>query len=284
MSQINRTGTFRFQPIDAGIATTKNGYPQWVAQLKATEYYDVETEQWIDWSEYDENEIVCYMVLFDSNNKPTLNITQLQKALGWSGTSFEELEYEHIADVIFQGRVEEHTYEGTTSLRVNWVDAYDAEPGRTLQKLDVNEVKKLNAKFATQLRELSGGTKPQSVPATKTSKEEVKAAKKEKLAEQAARSKTAEDKVSQPKSRPTPPRLPPKKKAISEEQEVIEKGQAWIDCCKMRSDSVSDKELENTWHDVVDSLGGEDAVEENKLWKSVRDKVISQIDVKPEQE
>jgi hypothetical protein len=53
MSQINRTGTFRFQPVDAGISLTKNKFPQWIAQLQAVEYYDEDTEQWIDWSEYE---------------------------------------------------------------------------------------------------------------------------------------------------------------------------------------------------------------------------------------
>ena len=278
MSQIDRTGTFRFQPVDAGVAITKNGFPQWVAQLKAVAYYDEETEQWIDWTEYEENEIACYMVLFDSNNKPTLNATQLQKALGWSGASFEELEYEHIADVKFQGRIEEHTYEGTTSLRINWVDAYDAEPGRILQKLNTDDVKKLSAKFAGQLRTLSGGTKPQSVPA-KPNKEEIKAAKKEELAEKAARGKAAEAKAPQPKSKLTPPKLPAKKKPAPEE--IIEKGTAWGDCCIARDKSISDKDLEAAWHDAVDTWGGEDVVEEKGLWGKVRDVVIEQMGKAP---
>lgn len=276
MSQINRTGTFRFQATDAGIALTKNQYPQWVAQLSAIEYYDEDTEQWIDWSEYDEREIGCYMVLFGKDGKPTLNATQLQKALGWSGASFEELEYEHIADVKFQGRVEEHTYESTTSLRVNWIDAYDAEPGRTLQKLDTAKVKEVSARFAGGLRTLSGGVKPQSVPKPKVDKEGAKAAKREQLAGQKARGEAAEAKAPQPKSRPVPPRPPAKNKTASEEQEKIDKGSAWADCCAGRDKSVSDKDLENAWHRIVDDLGGEDVVEEKGLWVKVRDIVVSE--------
>jgi len=284
MSQINRTGTFRFQATDAGIKAKKKGEKdsnvvQWIAQLKAVEYYDEETEQWIDWSEYDECEITAYLTLFGKEKQAIFHVHQLQKALGWSGADFSEIETEHIADVIFQGRVEEHTYEGVTSLRIAQVDAYDAEPGRILQKLDADEVKKLNAKFASQLRELSGGIKPQSVPKPKVDKEEAKAAKREQLAGQRARGKAAEAKAPQPKSRPVPPRSPAKNKTASEEQEKIDKGSAWADCCAGRDKSVSDKDLENAWHRVVDELDGEDVVEKKSLWADVRDKVITQVKI-----
>ena len=282
MSQVDRTGTFRFQAVDAGVSLSVNDYPQWVAQLQAVEYYDEETEQWIDWSQYEEREITCYLVLFGSDGNPTLNAKQLQKALGWSGASFEELEYEHIADVVFQGRTEERTYQDSTNIRVTWVDAYDAEPGRVLQKLDTDQVKALNARFASKLRDLSGGQKPRKVD-----KEALKAAKKEELeakkedagATKAKRGRPAKSESKpQPPSPPKPPK-PPAKKA--EKIETIDKGAAWIDCCQERDKSVDDKTLENTWHAAVDNLGGEDAVEENGRWAEVRDAVLAKVGKSP---
>jgi len=281
MSLIDRCGTFRFQIIDSGIAEKETGTIQWVAQLKAVEYYDEETEQWIDWTEYEECEITAYLTLFGKDNQPIFHAKQLQKALGWSGAAFEELETKYVADVVFQGLVKEETYQSKTTKKIAQVDAYDAEPGRILQKLDTDEVKKLSAKFTAQLRTLSGGVKPQSVPA-KPNRAEAKAAKKEELEEKATRGKVAEAKAPQPKSRPTPPK-PPKKagRPKKEEQEVVEKGAAWVDCCVARDKSISDKELENTWHDAVDLFGGEDVIEEKGLWGKVKDKVIVEVGKMP---
>ena len=285
MSQIDRTGTFRFQAVDAGLAETKNGFPQWVAQLQAVEFYDEETEQWIDWSGYEEREITYYGVLFGGDGNPTLNAKQLQKALGWSGASFEELEYEHIADVTFQGRVEEHTYDGVTTLRVNWIDHYDAEPGRVLQKLDTDQVKALNARFASKLRDLSGGQKPRKVDkeALKAAKKEELEAKKEDVGTTKAKrgQSTKSESKPQPPNPPKPPKPPAKRVEKAEKAETIDKGTAWIDCCQERDKSVDDKTLENTWHAAVDSLGGEDAVEENGRWAEVRDAVLAKVGKSP---
>ena len=276
MATINRTGTFRFGIVDAGIGETKNGFPQWLAQLQAVEYYDEDTEQWIDWTQYDEREITCYAVLFGGDGNPTLSAKQLQKALGWSGASFEELEYEHVGDVLFQGRVEEHTYQEKTSLQVVWIDAYDAEPGRTLQKLDSNGVKKMAAKYASKLRELSGGNKPKSVD-----KGAAKEAAKKRLADRKAKGEAAESKAAgaEPPKPPKPPK-PPQTTPESPPKQVqtqCDKGQAWIDCCKEHKESVTNEQLEAAWHEVIGSIGGEDEVEKNGRWAEVRNKVLDVV-------
>lgn len=283
MAQIDRTGTFRFQIVDAGIGQTKNGFPQWLAQLQAVEYYDEETEQWIDWSQYNEREITCYAVLFGGDGNPTLTAKQLQKALNWSGASFEELEYEYLGDILFQGRVEEHTYQEKTSLQVVWIDAFDAEPGRTLQKLDSDGIKKMAAKYASKLRELSGGNKPKSVG--KIDKEAAKEAAKKRVNDRKAKGAAAEEKAAKaeppkPPKPPKPPTPPKSPKAETEtEAEVIDKGRAWIECCQRRDKSVTDEHLETEWHKAIGDLGGEDDIEENNRWAEVRDKVLSALDI-----
>lgn len=296
MSQINRTGTFRGVAIDSGVGLTKNEFPQWVANLQASEYYDEETEQWIDWSEYEEKEIQCYLVLFGNEGKPLLNTKQLQKAFGWSGESFQELET--YVDVPFQFRVEENTYEGTTRLRVQWVDAYDAEPGRVIQKLEPAEVKKLDAKYAAALRKFSGGPKPKSVPdrpdkpekpvAPAPDKEAAKAALKEQVAERATRGKAAEAKAAKREktNKPPKPPVPAPKKKYEEEHGTYEvslpvkpctRDKAWETCYKNKG-RVSDDELANIWVGVIDKLGDEDKFNEAD-WAQVRDEVLAKVNV-----
>ncbi len=164
MGLVSRIGTFRGVATDSGVALSTGGFPQFVANISALEIYDFDEKEWVDWSGQDE-EITTYQVLFGGNGKPTLSAKQLQKALGWSGQSFQELNDANYEAVPFQFRVEEHEYNDNVTLQVTWIDEYDAVPGRHVQKLDADGVKKLDKLFATQLKGL-GGTKVASAPAT----------------------------------------------------------------------------------------------------------------------
>ena len=164
MGLISREGTFRGVATDSGVALSSGGFPQFVANITVTEIYDFDEKEWVDWSGQDE-EITAYLVLFGGNGKPTLTAKQLQKALGWSGQSFQELNDANYEAVPFQFRVEENEYNDKVTLQVSWIDAYDAVPGRQVQKLDAADIKKLDKLFATQLKGF-GGTKVASAPAT----------------------------------------------------------------------------------------------------------------------
>jgi len=161
---LKTTGTFLFNILEACVCATKNGLPQWVASLQAMQAYDDESGQWVDYSGYEDNETTAYLVLFGKDGKSLLNAKQLQKAIGWSGTSFEELDQMDYSGIQVQGRLEEHEYNNNTTVRVQWIDHKDADPTRALQRLNADALKKLNAKFASGMRELGGGPKPKSVP------------------------------------------------------------------------------------------------------------------------
>jgi len=168
MSQIKYPGTYRGIKVDAGIKKSSGGHIQLVAQLIATEQFDFETGEWVpDWQQYDEqygSEITAYLMLFskDTSKDAFATAKQLQKAWGWDGSSLAELE--KLEPEAFQFRVVEEEYKGKKQLKVAWIDAYDATPGGTIQKLDESEIKKLDAQYANVLRKLSGGPKPKSVP------------------------------------------------------------------------------------------------------------------------
>lgn len=295
MSQINRTGTFRGVAIDSGMGETKNGYPQWVAQLQAAEYYDEDTEQWVDWSEYEEKEISGYFVLFGGDGNPTLTAKQVQKALGWSGESFQDLNAD-FSEILIQFRVEESTYNNETRLKVTWIDSADAEPGRSIQKLDNDAVKKLDAKYAAKLRALSGGPKPKSVPGkppvpkpeipTPTTPEsDKKAAMKEQVAEKAKRGKAAEAKAAKrekPKNRPTKPPVP---KVPESEPETTDntgdtctKNEAYQGCYTelVEPGIATIDQLNDTWLTTIESQGGEETLD-GEGWAAVRNIILDEL-------
>ena len=284
MGQIDRTGTFLGYPIDSGMGETKNGYPQWMAQLRGVELYDEDTEQWIDWSEYDVNEITGYFVLFGKDDKPTLTAKQIQKALGWSGESFQDLNAD-FSEVPVQFRVEESTYQGETRLKVTWIDNANAEPGRTIQKLDNAAVKSLDAKYAAALRNLSGGPKPKSVPAKPpiqkpdlpapaVDKESAKATIKQEMEEKAARGKAAETKAKKkpgpkPKTKPQPPKTTTAKETCTLEQ-------AWEAVYAAKPENMSDDDLGTRWLETIDKYGDQDTLSPAE-WVVVRDEMISNL-------
>src|SRR4030042_5584525 len=148
MAQIDRTGTFRGSVVDFGLATTKNEYPQLILALRGEEYYDEDEKQWVSWEGVEETDITAYLVLFGTDKTPIFHIRQLQKALGWDGLSFSSLVKIEWENLKLTFRVETHIYNGASSLKITNVDAYDAEPGRSISKLDDEEVKKLDAVYA----------------------------------------------------------------------------------------------------------------------------------------
>jgi len=295
MSQINRTGTFRGYPIDSGMGKTKNEFPQWIAQLQAVEYYDEDIQQWVDWSEYAEKEITGYFVLFGSDGNPTLTAKQIQKALDWSGESFQSLVVD-FSGTLIQFRVEESTYNNETRLKVTWIDSADAEPGRSLQKLDGTEVKKLDSKYAAALRKLSGGPKPKSVPSkppvpkpeTLASEPETdrKAVMKTAIEEKAARGKAAEAKAAKrekPKDRPAKPPVPTAKASEPAEASTntYTKNEAYQDCYTQLVEPgiVTINQLNDTWLNTIETIeeqGGEEALD-GEGWATVRNIILDEL-------
>jgi hypothetical protein len=268
MSQITKTGTFRGIILDAGIATTKNGFPQWIAQLQATEFYDEETKQWVDWTSYEEKHITAYTVLFGGEGRPLLSFGQLQKAVGWSGVSFSELTTMDYSQVNIQWRVETNLYEGVTSLQVKWIDAYDAEPGRAIQKLGLDKVKELDAKYANALRQASGGPKPKKVQVFATAIE----AQPETLNRAITIPTPVPAKVKNKKTK-TPPALP-----LGTGQEPLPltctKEEAWNSAYEVKDKDVTDDQIAEIWLKTIETMGGEKAIMD---WSVIRDAVIEQV-------
>lgn len=164
MSKIDRVGTFRGRVVDRSLVVSKNGALQLVLSLEATQMWDNDNKVWVDWN-YDECETMAYLTLFDTHEKATLGLRQAMKALGWDGMNLFDLQDSDKLNTEVQFRIQEHRYNDNVTLQVCWVDMYDAEPGRKLQKLDAGGIAKLQARYAGALVNVSGGPKPKSAPA-----------------------------------------------------------------------------------------------------------------------
>lgn len=154
MDMIERSGRFRGTILDHGVsATKKSGCPQFVAKLHAKEYYDEAEKEWVDWEDQDEG-ITGYIILFGGDGKPTFNCEDVMETFEWDGKSFVELNEMDLENVDIQFVVKEEEYEGETKFKVATVAPYDATPSTGVRKLDGDELKELDKKFAQGLKKI----------------------------------------------------------------------------------------------------------------------------------
>jgi len=271
MALIDRPGTFRGYITEQAIGESKNGHTQLEAKFTATQMYDQETKQWLDWSHYDETEIKGYLYLASKNQEWYKTAEQLMKALGWSGTSFSELDETDYSKTLVQFRVAMDNYNGKPTLKVVWVDNANAEPGSSLKKMDKNAVKALDAKFAKAFKALTGGAKPKSVPVGKP----------------ADPTPSVGSGTTSPATTPTTKTLKPPaaKKAESKVKKSSEttvaamlnlpatctEQEAWDQITANVSKEFPEAQVEEAWLRTVEDLGGPEAITD---WTMVRDAIL----------
>lgn len=267
MSNVNQAGTFRGDVLDRGMSLSSSGYPQLIVQLQAMEKWNQENGVWEPWN-YEECEATAYLVLFGNNDKPTLNVRQVMKAFGWDGASFATPNDPDakLADKI-QFRIQASVYEGVERLKVEWVDAYDAEPGKKAPKLEAADIRKLDAQYAAALRNLGGGPKPKSAapkppdPTLAAAPAPVTANAAPIPTEEPPKPKRGRPKAPVPASSVavTPPVAP----SAPNPATPISQADAWQAVCnKAHPAGKTDMEITNAWIAEVNEAGGDVRVED----------------------
>jgi hypothetical protein len=170
MSQLpDRDGRFRGYPQEWGIQESNKSQSVAFSVLwRLTEFYDPAAKQWCEYASM-AREITSFTYFVKADGTPSPNgVEQLQRALGWAG----DLIALQTADWTKQGAqltIEWDTFNNKTKLKVQWLDAWDATPGRGVQKLDSTKLSALQGKLGGQLRAMSpqvqGGPPPGGRPA-----------------------------------------------------------------------------------------------------------------------
>jgi len=278
MGRVDRTGTFRCSPIETGVGVSRNKFPVFTAQVKLLEYWDEDAGAWHPWEEY-EQDATIFATLFGIGKKsqkmePTLNHVQISKVFNWDGTDFGYLNDTDFSALKFQVRIEDNDpdYADKNPYVVNWVDEYDAEPGRRIKKLDVAGIKELNQQFAMLLKQTGkkaapakAPTKAPEVPAvTQTATKAVKAKKGKKQTEAAKAPPKAPPQV------PTVPGIPEGK---------CTKQEAWGTVCELKDDACSDEQLKAAWLAALAATAPD--IEEKNItseqWFTIRDAVLNDV-------
>lgn len=293
MSRIDRAGTFRGHMVSQAVGISKNGHVQLEVELVATEYYDQESQQWLDWSKYEECELHGYLYLISKDNEPYKTAEQLKKALGWSGTDFDELDDADYSGTLIQFRVQMDTYEGKTNPKIAQIDHADATPGSSISKLDKSGIKNLNIKFAKALKALGGGTKPKAVPTGKPVPPKVNAnsmpspsgTQTQTVSPTPTPSGSTKSKAGKSKTgksvAPETTTVPEKPAEVTEESGLpsvcFNADEAWAQVEANVDASVPKGQVEETWLKVVEDMGGPDTIETDSNWAGVRDIVLETL-------
>ena len=265
---INREGTFRTKNIvDGGLGQTPTGLPQLVLSLRADEIYDFDEKCWVPWDDQEEREITAFLVLIGKKDNEIFHCKSIEKALGWDGASLSSLNDIDYQNSGIQFRTQENEWEDKVSIQVAGIDHYDAEPGRTVQKLDAAEVKGLDAKYALFFRKRAGEKKPKTV-----GKPPVPVVKPKKNPE--ADAADVPDQAP-PKKAAKPPKAPKKAKKT----EGCTQTEAWKACKTAKDKSVSDQKLTDIWLKTVEDVAPDG--DEDKLspegWANIRRIVVAQV-------
>ena len=280
MSKVDRTGTFRCSPIETGVGVSRNKFPVFTAQVKLLEIWDEDEEVWHSWAEY-EQEATIFATLFGMGKKskkmePTLNHVQISKIFNWDGTDFGYLNDTDFSNLKFQVRIEDNDpdYADNNPYVVNWIDEYDAEPGRRIKKLDAAGVKELNQQFAMLLKQTGKKAAPAKAPAkgpeVPVTTPPVKAKKGKKQTEVAKAPKVPSTVPPKVPNIPTIPGIPEGK---------CTKQEAWETCCELKNDDCSDDQLGAAWHAAI-AEKAPDIEEKNitpKQWFVIKDAVLDDV-------
>jgi hypothetical protein len=276
MQAIDRAGTFRGKPVEWGVSETKNGYPQFVLRLQAIEYYDEEAAAYIPWAEY-EQEATGYLVLYtkDKNGQwqELLNAKQIKKVFGWSGLDFESLAEAKLAETILLFRIEDSEYNGSTSLKLTWIDSADSNPVKQLPKYDAAKLKGLTAKMGGALQATAAAPTP-ATAAKAPAKAPAKGKKPLPKADAAAKSAAPSTDTPPPASPATASPAPSAAPALIPTSTLETKDSAWTavnEAC-----GVSDEKLAEVWIAVATSLGKPEEKFTAADWKAVKDAVLVQ--------
>jgi hypothetical protein len=165
---VDRVGTFRCRLVEKGLNKTKEkkdnekdpgGYPQLMTKVVMTGLYDEKGGEdgkptWFPIEDWDMG-ITAYSCLYGFLKKEkevgkTLTCQQIMKVFSWDGVSLAELVTKDDDGLEFQIRIEENDpeYADKTPFQVSWIDVFDADPARTLRKLDAAEIKALDKQFS----------------------------------------------------------------------------------------------------------------------------------------
>ena len=169
-----------------------------------------------------------------------------------------------LSAIKLQFRLKENNYEGNISMQVDWIDVYDATPGRSVRKLKKKELDELDAKYSNILKATSGGATPTKAPAKPQAPPKAPA----KTANPAPTEAIADEpKAPKRGAKPTP--------ALPEGKSTKKK--AWGAAVDLKAKGLTDEELATAWVEIVEKTVGKETPDSKitpEQWYLIQEAVL----------
>lgn len=168
---LRNVGEYRGPFIDYALVEKKNesgfGGLSLKVQIQAAEVWmtpeGATDPQWLDCSAWDGHG-EGYLVLISKAGK--VNEGQIQRLIkhaGWDG-DFQSMADRTWVPQPIRFDIAEDTYNGQINYRINWINAYDSEPGGG-GNVDSDAAKRLNSQFGPAIRAIASNAKGKPAPA-----------------------------------------------------------------------------------------------------------------------
>jgi hypothetical protein len=135
-------------------------------EFSLTEWWNPEQREWTDWAPYDHRAFASVWIIKRDGTPNERALQNLVESLGWNGDIDDLNRTDTWTPNPCQLTVEENTYDGKTTLRVNWINPYNAQP--VIKGMDESGVKQIKARLGGQFRALAANIRrngPQPIPA-----------------------------------------------------------------------------------------------------------------------
>jgi len=247
MALIDRDGVFKGRIVEHSVGKTKNGFPQLIARFQATQFFDTEANNWIDWSQYNQ-EIISYTVLANDQGK-LFKHDQVCAATGWDGRSYAGLATMDLSGVECQFQVGWHEYDGSKMLQVVNIGKGDGPVLGGLRSATPIELEEMDRRFLGKTATPATPKLPPTAPpkTTPTSK------KKTRL--------------------PVIPTAPKSRTTKVDAWKVVNDARI--------ADECTDKMLREAWNNAIAEVGPDENLFTSSDWDQVVTKVLEQIPSMP---
>ncbi len=252
MGFINTDGYFKGVIVSGEFGQSKNGLPQEIWMLKATEIYDEEGEEYLP-VDSEADEITAYLTMFNHDDSENFNTSQIKKITGWDGADFNVLANMDLTGVELSWRVGYGKGDYADKLGVNKVDVPDASPTRAVTKLAKEDVVALQARYAPVLAATKAPVKAASA---KTGK------------------KTAKKTSKKSPAKPTP-KAPPQAKPDAVVGKCTDQ-EAYTECFALSGSEGGDeleKALNIVWSEEVAKVNVDEAKISEEEWYTIKEQV-----------
>lgn len=155
---LDRAGTFRIHIIEYGLKEGKDGKKslQFTYKAQVLEQYDFTAKSWQTWGDYAPVELFGAVNLHKNDGTPMPSgVRQLVESVGWD-CDLGSIAGQHLTPRDCQCSVKVNQWDGKTSYRGEWLNAWDNVPGGNLGNVDESRAVALANQYGSQYRAIAG--------------------------------------------------------------------------------------------------------------------------------